>query len=225
MLKRIFPLFYILLLFAAVSLPTHNLAQAGGLKDSKYMPAKPDPWAGTKWLIRGRVIGMVPDEHGGRLGGAPAGLSVSDAVMPELDFTYFLNKNFAVELILATTPHDVKLAGTGKITELWVLPPTLTLQYHLPLGAFKPYIGAGINYTTIISSDATAAIGGIDSWDDAFGFALQFGFDYALNDRWSFNIDAKKIWLDLDAKVTAASIPASVSLDPWVIGVGLGYRF
>ncbi len=184
-----------------------------------------DPWAGTKWLIRGRVIGMIPDENDGRLGGAPAGLGVNEAVMPELDFSYFLNDNFALELILAATPHDVTLAGVGKITELWVLPPTLTLQYHHHMGAFKPYVGIGVNYTIILDSDATAAIGGIDSWDDAFGFALQFGFDYALDERWSLNMDVKKIWLNLDANVTAAGIPATVDLDPWVVGAGLGYRF
>jgi len=183
-----------------------------------------NPWAGTKWLIRARAIGMLPDENDGRLGGAPAALSVDDAVMPELDFTYFVTDNIALELILAATPHDVELGGV-KITDIWVLPPTLTLQYHLPMGAFKPYVGVGVNYTIILDSDATGAIGGIDSWDDAFGFALQAGFDYALNDRWSVNFDVKKIWLNLDAEVTAAGTNASVDLDPWVVGAGIGYRF
>ncbi len=188
-------------------------------------PTASDPWAGTTWLIRGRVIGMIPDENDGRLGGAPAGLRVDDAVMPELDFSYFFTDNIAVELILAATKHDVSLAGTGKITELWVLPPTLTLQYHHPMGAFKPYFGFGVNCTTILSSDATAAIGGVDSWEDAFGFALQFGADYALDDHWSINVDVKKIWLNLDASVTAGGVSASVDLDPWVVGAGVGYRF
>lgn len=186
---------------------------------------KSNPWAGIQWLIRGRVIGMLPDENDGRLGGAAANLRVSDAVMPELDFSYFFNDNLAMELILATTPHDVSLAGTGKISKIWVLPPTLTFQYHHPMGAFKPYVGAGVNYTIITSSKATAAIGGIDKWDDAFGIALQAGFDYAVDDRWSVNFDIKKLWLKLDAKVTAASTPASVDLDPWIVGAGIGYRF
>jgi outer membrane protein len=184
-----------------------------------------NPWAGTQWLIRGRIIGMIPDESDGMLGGAAAGLEVDSAVVPELDFSYFFTDRIAVELILAATPHDVELAGTGKITELWVLPPTLTVQYHHPMGALKPYVGAGINYTTVLSSDATAAIGGVDSWDDSIGFALQFGADYAINDRWSLNFDVKKIWLNLDATVTAAGTAASVDLDPWVVGAGIGYRF
>lgn len=184
-----------------------------------------DPWAGTKWLIRARAMGMLPEENDGRLGGAPAPLRVDSALMPELDISYFINDNFALELILAVTPHDVSLVGTGKITELWVLPPTLTLQYHHSMGAFKPYVGLGVNYTIILSSDATAAIGGVDSWDDGIGFAVQFGFDVALDERWSLNVDAKRMWLNLDANVTAAGTSASVDLDPWIVGVGLGLRF
>ena len=204
-------------MFAAVPPRAHAVDLFEPVPDS-------NPWAGTKWLIRARAIGMIPDENDGRLGGASADLSVDNAVMPELDFTYFVTDNIALELILSATPHDVELAGT-KITDLWVLPPTLTLQYHLPMGAFKPYIGAGVNYTIILDSDATGAIGGVDDWDDAFGFALQAGFDYAIDDRWSFNFDVKKIWLNLDAEVTPANVNASVDLDPWVIGAGIGYRF
>lgn len=185
-------------------------------------PMIDSPWAGTKWLVRGRVIGMLPDENDGRLAGGPASYDVEDAVMPELDFTYFLTDNLAAELILAATPHDVDLAGAGKITELWVLPPTLTLQYHLPMGAFKSYAGVGVTYITILDSDATGALT-FDNWDDAVGIAFQVGFDYAMNDKWSLNVDLKKILINLDATTSAGA--ASVDLDPWVVGVGLGYRF
>jgi outer membrane protein len=183
-----------------------------------------DPWSGTQWLVRLRGIGVLPDESDGRVGGAPADLQADNAVMPELDFTYFFTDNIAAELILATTPHDVTLAG-AKISEIWVLPPTLTIQYHHSMGALKPYAGVGVNYTRIISSDATAAIGGVDDWDDSFGIALQAGFDYAIDDRWSLNVDVKKLFLELEADVTPARVPASVDLDPWIVGIGVGYRF
>ncbi len=183
------------------------------------------PWQNLSWLIRGRVIGVIPDENDGRLGGAPAAFSVDDAVMPELDISFFLTDNIALELILAVSPHDVSLPGAGKITDVLLLPPTLTLQYHQAFGAFKPYVGVGLNYTVVLDSDATAAIGGIDSWDDGLGVALQAGFDYAIDDKWSVNLDVKKLFLNMDARVTAAGINASVDLDPWIIGGGIGYRF
>ena len=55
--------------------------------------------------------------------------------------------------------------------------------------------------------------GGVDDWDDGFGFALQAGFDYAIDDKWSINMDIKKVWLNVDATVTGAAFPASVDLD------------
>ncbi len=184
-----------------------------------------NPWQDMSWLIRGRVIGVIPDENDGRLAGAPAAFGIDNSVMPELDISFFLTDNIALELILAVSPHDVSLPGVGKVTELLLLPPTLTLQYHHAFGAFKPYVGVGLNYTVVLDSNATAAIGGIDSWDDSVGVALQAGFDYAINDNWSVNLDVKKLFLNMDAKVTAARLNASVDVDPWIIGGGIGYRF
>lgn len=40
--------------------------------------------------------------------------------------------------------------GLGKVGKVWLLPPTLTFQYHFTdFGAFKPYVGAGVNYTIL----------------------------------------------------------------------------
>ena len=108
---------------------------------------------GKPWMIRGRVIGVMPSESadlsvaGAALGGS---VDISDEYVPELDITYFFNKNIAAELILATTQHDVtatNVAAVGgadvKLGDVWVLPPTLTLQYHFDNGGkFKPYVGA-----------------------------------------------------------------------------------
>jgi outer membrane protein len=184
------------------------------------------PWDNMSWMVRGRALVVQPDESNGRVGGAPANITATTSVVPELDISYFVNDNIALELILGVTPHDIKLGGAGTIVEdVWLLPPTLTLQYHKAFGAFKPYVGAGINYTAVISSNPTALIGNIDHWDGSFGLALQAGFDYAINDNWSFNLDVKKLFLNMDVDVGAARTPASVDLDPWLIGVGVGYRF
>ena len=198
-------------------------ASAADLIDSRSDGAR---WSNMSWMVRGRALVFQPDESNGRLAGAPANITATTSVVPELDISYFITDNFAVELILGVTPHDVKLGGAGTIVEdAWLLPPTLTLQYHKAFGAFKPYIGAGINYTAVISSNPTALIGNRDHWDGSFGYALQAGFDYAINDKWSFNFDVKKVWLNMDLTVGAGATPASVDLDPWVIGTGIGYRF
>jgi outer membrane protein len=102
----------------------------------------------------------------------------------------------------------------------------LTLQYHfLPQERFSPYLGAGINYTVFFDEEEGAA-SSID-YEDSFGFALQAGIDYALSGNWSLNFDVKKVFLDTDVDTTVegTDIEADVDIDPWIIGIGVGYRF
>ena len=197
------------------------------------------------WMVRGRVIGVLPDEGGVlKVGGAtlPGDVDIGDQYVPELDITYFFNDNFAVELILAVTPHDVKATGVtvGPLTDatidlgdVWLLPPTLTAQYHFNTDSkFKPYVGAGVNATFFFDEDEGPVADGI-SYDESFGFALQAGVDVDLDGTpggWAFNADVKKIWIQTDVTVDfttalGASVNAEVDIDPVVVGVGLGYRF
>lgn len=183
-------------------------------------------------LIRMRGIAVVPDNDGttDAIGGDT---DIDNAYMPELDFTYFFTENIAAELILATTKHDVSVDNTtlGRDVDLgdvWLLPPTLTVQYHFnPKSSFSPYIGAGLNYTFFYNKDSgnDPAVSSV-SYEDGFGYALQTGFDYQLDDRWSFNFDVKKLFLETDVKVNGGAINArDVKIDPWIIGIGVGYRF
>lgn len=172
------------------------------------------------FLVRARGIYVVPDED---LDGTP-GLDVSNEFVPEVDFSYFVTDNIALELIAATTRHDVSLPGTplGKVS---LLPPTLTVQYHfLPKSQFSPYVGAGLNYTFFYDEDAPGgAITSVD-YKNHVGYALQAGVDYALTGNWSVNLDVKKIFLKTDVSVNGGP-DTGVDLDPWIIGVGVGYRF
>ncbi|MBI1399992.1 OmpW family outer membrane protein [Hyphomonas sp.] len=195
------------------------------------------------WMIRGRVIGVLPSESADlSVAGAPLGGSVkiSDEYVPELDISYFFTKNIAAELILATAQHDVTatdvaaVAGADvKIGDVWVLPPTLTLQYHFTdMGKFKPYVGAGINATLFYSEDEGAVADSID-YDSSIGPALQLGFDYDLDGTpggWAFNADIKKIWINSDVTVDfttalGATVKADVDINPLVVGLGFGYKF
>ena len=219
-----------LLVLAAV-LASSTAYAADAIMPAPVMDAAPvfeapqaDPWAGTQWMFRARLLGVLPDLGDRTVGGAPADLSVTNSIVPELDITYFFNDNIAAELILGVTPHKAELGGT-EVTDLLLLPPTLTLQYHHAFGAFKPYVGAGINYTRVIGSDPTAAFQSVDSWSDSFGPALQVGFDYAINERWSVNLDVKRVWMKLDGTVGNAATPVSVEVNPWIIGTGVGLRF
>jgi len=180
----------------------------------------------SPWLVRLRLIDVAPEESSTVSIGGEA--TASSRVMPELDISYFWTDNFATELILATTKHSMGATGTAlgdlDLGHVWVLPPTFLLQYHFnPEGKFRPYIGAGVNYTVFYSEDA----GDVDSieYDDGFGYALQAGIDIGINDNWAVNADVKKLFLNTDASINGDAVTADVDLDPWVFGLGLAYRF
>ncbi len=171
------------------------------------------------WMVRVRGIGILPDESSN-----VAGLKIDDAVVPELDISYFFTENIAAELVLATAQHEVSVSGT-EVGDFWILPPTLMAQYHFPLGdRFKPYVGAGVNYTIVYGEDATAPFSSLEI-DNGFGWALQIGMDYKVSDRWYVNADVKKLWLNVDANVNNGAVLADIDVDPWIVGVGVGYRF
>lgn len=187
-----------------------------------------------------RLITVAPTESAGPvLPTFPGGsVSVDNAWAPEIDFTYFVTNNIGLELIASTTKHNISgtgdLGGLGEIAETKVLPPTLTVQYHFnPDGKFRPYLGAGINYTIFYdekSSDGLEAA--IDrttvDLDDSFGWALQAGIDFALSERWFLNADIKYIDIDTTATLENSNIginTVDVDLDPIVAGFGVGYRF
>jgi|TARA_R110001583_G_scaffold179320_2_gene335946 outer membrane protein len=177
-------------------------------------------------LIRGRVVGVVPDEDikSNTLTGEG---KVDNDVIPELDFSYFITDNIALELIAGTSKHDVNWnTGTSDLDlgSVRLLPPTLTVQYHfLSKQRFSPYIGAGVNYTIFYDSKP----GQFNSvkYDNGFGYAFQAGFDYAISGPWSLNVDVKKIFLNTDVSVNGGAVKADADLDPWLFGVGIGYRF
>ena len=110
------------------------------------------------------------------------------------------------------------------------LPPTLTLQYHFTdFQGFKPYVGAGINYTKISAVDLSkgAAAMGVNKADldkDSMGLAYQMGVDIPLDKQWSLNIDVKKVYLQTDVYVDGTN-KGTLKLDPVLVGVGVGYRF
>ncbi len=203
------------------------------------------PAAGGDWLIRLRAISVDPDDSSSEVRSMGAaisgsGVSVDDDVVPELDITYMLNPNWGVELILATSDHDVSatgsLSGLGHIVDSKVLPPTLLLQYHFAPGAnIRPYVGAGANFTLFYDESATAsfevAAGGPSNvdLDESFGLAGQLGLDIAINADWFLNLDVKYIDLNTTATITTPGplgiVEVDVDINPFVWGIGIGRRF
>ncbi|TXE17479.1 OmpW family protein [Psychroserpens burtonensis] len=200
-----------LLMTGLFSLTNVNAQDANTTDDTTY----------SKWQARFRVIAVVPSPEDDIDG---ANVDISTTLVPEVDFTYFFNKNLAAELILATTKHEVEIENGADLGYVWLLPPSLNLQYHFYADKFKPYVGAGINYTIFYGEDA----GDIDDidYDNAFGFSFQAGVDYNLNDKWFLNFDIKKLFLKTDVTLNNDSAnKAEVEINPLLVGFGAGFKF
>jgi outer membrane protein len=171
--------------------------------------------------------------------GANAQLQVGSNTIPEIDFSYYITKNIAAELILAVgTRHDVSVSGTGgtidhNLGSVNLLPPTLTGQWHfMPDTMFDPYVGAGVAYVLGMDRSLTANLSGtphpirIDR--HSFGGVLQAGVDVNLSDKWLLNFDVKKLWIGTDVELdlgTGFKKIDNLDIDPWVVSIGFGKKF
>jgi outer membrane protein len=179
----------------------------------------------SPWLVRVRAVHLDTADKSDPVGGTGASdrLTVSNKTIPEFDVSYFFTPNLAAELVL-TYPqkHDVYLDGAN-IGTFKHLPPSLLVQYHfMPEKSFKPYVGAGINYT--ILSKVHLLNGAASLEHDSVGLVLQAGADYAIDKQWSLNFDVKKAQIRSDVMIGGAKA-SRVKVDPLMIGVGVGYRF
>ncbi|MFS0774221.1 OmpW/AlkL family protein [Sphingomonas sp. 1P08PE] len=191
-------------------------------------------------LVRLRAIMVAPNERSGSVLPTFPGekVSVDNSFMPEVDATYMATNHLGFELIASTTKHhaDGRTGTTGSIGRLastWVLPPTLTAQYHFaPTSHVRPYVGAGLNYTIFWNEKASAglekAVGQTNvHMSDSFGWAAQAGVDVDITRKVFVNLDVKYIDIDTKARLRTTAIgtqQVSLHLDPLVVGVGLGIR-
>lgn len=159
-------------------------------------------------------------------------IHVNDKWLPDLDLEYFLTPHWSSELVLTypqkqtvTLEHSA-LGGPVNIGTFKHLPPVLTAKYNfMPGNAFQPYIGAGFNVTIIHNVELEVPTVGRLSLDHtSIGPAAQLGFDYRIANHWYFNADAKWVKIGSDVKFQGTKI-SEVHLDPYLLGVGFGYRF
>ena len=175
--------------------------------------------AESPWLVRVRAVHL----DSANKDSTGLGLSVNNKTIPEVDISYFFNKNVAAELIL-TVPQKHDLSSSvlgGRIGSLKHLPPSLLLQYHFDAPGFKPYVGAGVNYTRFSNVNLPA---GVDIDRNSFGGALQVGVDIPLSKNLYLNFDVKKVYIKTDVFAGGAK-QGTFKVDPVLVGVGLGWRF
>jgi outer membrane protein len=160
------------------------------------------------------------------------GIHINDKWLPDLDVEYFFTPHWSSELVLTypqkqnvTLEHSA-LGGPTTIGTFKHLPPTLTAKYNfMPDQTFQPYLGAGVNVTSIMDVKLQVpTVGRLTLDRTSVGAAVQGGFDYRIAKSWYFNVDAKWLMLRSDVKLGDVKI-SRVRIDPVLLGVGFGYRF
>jgi outer membrane protein len=196
------------------------------------------------WMLRVRAVDILfqngqannGNGNGTGLGVQANNIRAQNTLIPEFDISYFFTKNVAAELVL-TYPQKVNVYSnltSGPTGVINALPPSLLLQYHFTdLGALKPYIGAGVNYT-IFGNRNNFSVGGYGNNvltvdQNSVGFVAQIGADYMFDKHWGMNIDVK--YATMSTNVTGQNTLAGagnigkLTLNPLMPAVGVTYKF
>jgi outer membrane protein len=176
------------------------------------------------WIVRGRALHLASDNKDS----TGLSLTINDKTFPELDIVYFASANIAAELVLTYPQKQTIYSAGSAIGSFKHLPPTLTGQYHFTgISGFRPYLGAGVNYTHLSSVSFDPAVTTAlqpTLKKDSFGLALQAGFDVPVGGGWLVNVDVKKVNLGTDVSSFGTKV-GSFKVDPMLLSLGVGKRF
>lgn len=167
------------------------------------------------------IASVMPKSNNGILAGGQA--DIGNDVRPTITAEYFIRDNLGIELLAATPfEHSINIAGIGAAGTTKHLPPTLSLNYHFPTNsALKPYIGAGVTYTTFFQEES--ALGTLEL-DDSFGLSLQVGLDYEISETAALRANLRWMDIDSDASLNGASI-GTAEIDPYVVNLAYVIKF
>jgi outer membrane protein len=179
------------------------------------------------WLLRAGAGIIVPKDDNLTLAD-DSELQVDNATSATFEGTYMFAEHLGVELFVAWPfTHDVYIfQRRGDVAEVEQMPPTLSLQYHFnPDGVFRPYIGAGLNYTYFFNEETEGALDGTSlDLDDSWGAAGQIGADIGIGKNWFLNLAVRYLDIDTDATLNGANI-GTIEIDPILYQAQVGYRF
>ncbi|MCB1398636.1 MAG: outer membrane beta-barrel protein [Rhodobacteraceae bacterium] len=172
-------------------------------------------------MTLGFGLGYVdPKSDNGTVAGGAT--TIGTNTRPTITFEYFIRDNIGIE-VLGALPfkHDINIAG-ARIGETKHLPPTISINYHIPTGGpLTPFVGLGLNYTTFFED--RSPLGELEI-DDSFGLAAHVGFDYALSAKSALRMDLRYIDIDADVNLNGVKI-GEVEIDPLVAGVSYVMKF
>ncbi|HDM8226156.1 TPA: outer membrane protein OmpW [Vibrio campbellii] len=187
------------------------------------------------FILRVGAASVVPNDSSDKILDSQYELEVNSDTQLGLTFGYMFTDNISLE-VLAATPfsHDISTDLVGKdIGSTKHLPPTVMVQYYFgdAQSKFRPYVGAGLNYTIFFDEgfNGTGKGAGLSDLklDDSFGLAANVGVDYMINDKWFLNASAWYANIETEAtyKAAGAKQKTDVEINPWVFMISGGYKF
>lgn len=239
--------------------PTTALSACGTLALACLCSTTASAQTSADWLkgttIRGGIAHVAPnstatDAVGPFLPGPPSGVSLEVQNQSTLFFSVArdLTPHVEVELAMGFPPtHDVtaKLAPSlpshvqvlnGQvIAKVRQVAPTLFFNYKFgdPGSTWRPFVGAGINYTKFDKRESTAAGNQLNGGptdirlSDSWGLAAQAGVSYRLNDQWALNaaVATARVKTHLTATTAGQARKIDIRFRPTVITLSAGYVF
>jgi outer membrane protein len=166
--------------------------------------------------------------------GVPPGADATTDDATTIIFVYerLFTPNIGLEFVLGIPP-TIHAKATGSVAFLGDnvlsaknLAPTLLLNYHFfsPGDTWRPYVGAGINYTKF--TDVKSSLAPDVKLGDSTGLAVQVGLNYALTK--DVDLFASVAKLNVKSKVVAVGttvLTTTIDFRPIVYSAGVSYRF
>ena len=178
--------------------------------------------ASKRFAVVGGAAILKPDRD-------PApGLKIDGDVAPVISASWYATPNIAVELWGAADKfnHRVRADGAGKIGTVDQQPIALSGQYHFGTAdqVMRPFVGLGY-YESNFSNETIGGDGAHVGLETAKGAIATAGVDFNINQTWFARADARYMKGDAGVRVAGQGTGEELTIDPWVVGVGLGARF
>ena len=158
---------------------------------------------------------------------AAPGLKVDGDGAPTLSASWYATDNFAVELWGAADKFNHRVRGPeGKIGTVEQQPIALSGQYHFRAAdaVMRPFVGLGY-YESNFSNESIGGDGAHVGLETAKGAIATAGVDFNINQTWFARADARYMKGDAGVRVAGQGTGEELTIDPWVVGVGIGARF
>lgn len=166
--------------------------------------------------------------------GIPPGADakVGDATTAIVVIERTLTPNIGAELVLGVPPR-IKARATGTVAFLGDdvlsaknVAPTVLVNYYFgqPGDTFRPYLGAGVNYTRFASIRSKLAPK--VEMSDSVGLAVQAGLSYAFSPQMGAFASIARVDVKSDLVGTASTVlTTTIDFKPVTYSAGVWYRF